>query len=247
LEPRSDGLVVLEASIAVVVQVRMGSTRLPGKSLKLFGESTVLQHQLKRLQQVRRPLALCVATSERSEDDAIATACEADGIHVVRGSAEDVLSRFVVAIDSLPAPPELVLRVCADRPLLCPLLIDELLDAYDELGRPDYLSNNLTPSYPDGLDVELARTEKLLEAADEAADPYEREHVTPFLYRRPERFSLAGLVCPFGNYSHVRVALDTIEDYERLLRLHGELATLDPDYDYRDMLNLTAVRPELAA
>jgi spore coat polysaccharide biosynthesis protein SpsF len=224
----------------------MGSSRFPGKSLAPFGASTVLEHQLARLRRVSHPLVLCVATSDRAEDDAIAATCEADGIHVARGSAEDVLARFVVAIESLPERPELVLRICADRPLLCPLLIDELLDAYDELGRPDYLSNNLPPSYPDGLDVELMRTDTLFEAAREATDPYEREHVTPFLYRRPKRFSLAGLVCPFGNYSHVRVALDTADDYERLLQLHGELATLDPLYDYRDLLALTAVRPELA-
>jgi spore coat polysaccharide biosynthesis protein SpsF len=247
VKPLSDGSVAVEASIGSVVQVRMSSTRFPGKSLAPFGASTALEHQLARLRRVRRPLALCVATSDRAEDDAIAKTCEADGIHVARGSAEDVLARFVVAINSLPDPPELVLRVCADRPLLCPLLIDELLDAYDELGRPDYISNNLTASYPVGLDVELMRTDKLLEAARDATDPYEREHVTPFLYRRPERFSLAGLVCPFGNYSHVRVALDTVEDYERLLRLHDELTALDPHYDYRDLLDLTAVRPELAA
>jgi spore coat polysaccharide biosynthesis protein SpsF len=233
--------------IAAIVQARMGSTRFPGKSLAPYGESTVLQHELTRLRRVRYPIALVVATSERAEDDAIVDACAAEGVAVVRGSADDVLARFALVVESLQQQPELVLRICADRPLLCPILVDELLDAYDALGRPDYLANNLQPSYPDGLDLELVRTGVLLEAARSAVDPYEREHVTPFVYRRPERFSLAGLVCPFGDFAHVRVALDTPKDHERLLRLHGELSALDPEYDHRDLLNLVTIRPELAA
>lgn len=233
-------------SVAAIVQARMGSSRFPGKSLAAFGGSTVLQHQLRRLQRVRHPVALLVATSELEEDDAIVAACLSEGIAVVRGPSDDVLARFVVAIESLPQQPELVLRVCADRPLLCPVLVDELLDAYDEIGRPHYVANNLPPSYPIGLDLELVQTEVLLEAARSAEDPYEREHVTPFVYRRPEQFRIGALVCPFGNHSHVRATLDTQADYERLLHLHDELTALDPHYDHRDLLNLATIRPELA-
>lgn len=226
--------------VAAVVQARMGSTRFPGKTLAPFAGTTVLQHMLERLGRVAQPLELVVATTERDEDDVVAAACRGAGVRVFRGADGDVLGRFVACVDSLPVPPALVLRICADRPLLCPVLVDELLAAYGELGRPDYLANNLPPSYPDGLDLELVRTECLEAAARESVDPYEREHVTPFVYRRPERFRLAGLVCPFGNFSHVPLALETRDDYERLTRLH---ARLPEGYDYRDVL--TAV--ELAA
>lgn len=226
--------------IAVLVQARMGSTRFPGKSLAPFAGSTVLQHMLGRLARAQTVLEIVVATSDLDEDDAIAAASAESGIGVFRGAADDVLERFVACIDSLPERPDLVLRVCADRPLLCPVLVDELVAAYDELGRPDYLSNNLHPSYPDGLDLELVRTDCLEEAHRESADPYEREHVTPFVYRRPERYTLAGLICPFGNYSAVRVALDTPSDYDRLVELQARLPC---GYDYRDVLTAA----ELAA
>jgi spore coat polysaccharide biosynthesis protein SpsF len=226
--------------IAAIVQARMGSTRFPGKTLAPFAGSTVLEHMLGRLARVSSSLDLVVATSDLAEDDVIAATCERVGVPIFRGYAEDVLARFAACVDARPERPGLVLRICADRPLLCPVLVDELLAGYDELGKPDYLSNNLPPSYPMGLDLELVRAECLAEADRESDDPYEREHVTPFVYRRPERFRLAGLVCPFGNYSHVDLALDTREDHERLSRLHARL----PDaYDYRDVL--TAV--ELAA
>jgi len=217
----------------------MGSKRFPGKSLAPFADSTVLQHMLERLGRVSHPLEIVVATSDLEEDDAIVSACVESDVPSFRGAAEDVLARFAACIEALPLRPTLVLRVCADRPLLCPVLVDELLDAYDELGQPDYASNNFPPSYPDGLDVELVRVDRLEQAHRESTDPYEREHVTPFVYRRPERFRLAGLVCPFGNFSSVRLALDTRADHERLTTLHSELPS---DYDYRDLLTATALR-----
>jgi spore coat polysaccharide biosynthesis protein SpsF len=226
--------------VAAIVQARMSSTRFPGKSLAPFADSTVLAHILRRLRQAQHRLDLWVATSDNREDDAVAAAAEAEGVRVFRGDEEDVLARVVGCLAAMPERPEFVLRICADRPLLCAVLVDELLDAHDDLGQPDYLSNNLPPSYPDGLDVELVRVTALEQAHRESGDPYERQHVTPFVYRRPERYGLAGLVCPYGNYSHVRVALDTTDDYERLRRLHDRL----PDaYDYRDVLNASELEP----
>jgi spore coat polysaccharide biosynthesis protein SpsF len=224
--------------VAAIVQARMGSKRFPGKSLAPFADSTVLQHLLERLGRVSHPMEIIVATSDREEDDAIVTACAESQVRTFRGAPEDVLARFVACIGALPLRPTLVLRVCADRPLLCPVLVDELLDAYDELGRPDYLSNNLPPSYPDGLDLELVRADCLEHAHRESTDSYEREHVTPFIYRRPERFKLAGLVCPFGNFSRVRLALDTHADHKRLTSLHSKLPR---DYDYHDLLTAAAL------
>ncbi len=230
--------------VAAIIQARMGSARFPGKTLAPFSGSTVLQHVLERLRQAAHPLQIWVATSECPEDNAIADLCSRDGFGVARGSADDVLGRFAACLEQMPDAPPLVLRVCADRPLLCPALVDELLDAYDDVGRPDYLSNNLPPSYPDGLDLELVRAECLRQAAAESDDPYEREHVTPFVYRRPERFSVLGLICPWGDFSHVDVALDTPADYERLKRLR---ALLPERFDHRDVLNAATLHPELTA
>jgi len=221
--------------VLAVVQARMGSTRLPGKTLAPFAGATVLEHMLDRLRSVEHPLAVVVATTEGAEDDAVVEACERAGVAVFRGSAADVLGRVVAAARSASPRPELILRVCADRPLLCPRLADELLEAYEQAGRPDYLANNLPPSYPDGLDLELVRTECLEDADRESDEGYEREHVTPFVYRRPARYRLAGLVCPYGNFSHVRLALDTKDDLERLTAIH---ARLPRDYDYRDVLTV---------
>jgi spore coat polysaccharide biosynthesis protein SpsF (cytidylyltransferase family) len=216
-----------------IVQARTGSTRFPGKVLAPFAGTTVLRHILDRLRRTSSPLDLVVATTDLAEDDAVADVCADAGVPAFRGASDDVLGRFVACVNSRPVRPGLVLRICADRPLLCPVLVDELLWAYAELDAPDYLANNLPPSYPDGLDLELVRTECLEQANGESVDAYEREHVTPFVYTRPQRFRLENLVCPFGNFSDVRLALDTRDDHERLVQLH---ALLPEEYDYRDVL-----------
>jgi spore coat polysaccharide biosynthesis protein SpsF len=227
---------------AVVVQARMASTRLPGKSLLELGDSTLLQHILRRLKRIEAPVALLVATSAEPEDDAIQAACRDEEVAVYRGAADDVLDRFAAAVEELDPRPEVVLRVCADRPLVCSRLADELIAAYEPAGSPDYLSNALVKSYPDGYDLELVRTEALLLAAKAAVDPYEREHVTPYVYRRPERFSLVNLTCPYGDFSRVRATIDYAEDYESLRRVVDRLGA---DHDWRDALTLAELEPEL--
>lgn len=233
--------------VVALVQARMGSSRFPGKSLAPFAGTTVVGRVLERLAEVERPLELTVATSAGPEDDALTVACERLGVRVVRGPRDDVLGRFADALEQLGRTDALVLRICADRPLLCPRLVEEAIDRWAEDDGVDYLANNLEPSYPDGLDVELVRGKWLLLAARESEDPYEREHVTPFLYRRPERFRLRSVTCPYGNYSHVKVALDTPEDHTRLLEAHELLAQRESLYDHRDILNFAELRPDLFA
>lgn len=226
---------------AVVVQARVGSTRLPGKVLAPFGRSgSLLEHILAR---IRGPWALCVATSTLAGDDEIARLCERSGVPSFRGSHDDVLDRFARCVETLPERPELVVRICADRPFASRLLIAELLDRYEAVGSPDYLANSFPfKSYPAGLDVEVVRTDVLLEAAAEADDPYEREHVTPFVQRRPERYRLVGQPCPYGNFSHVRATIDTSDD---LSALRAVADVLPADDHPADLLNLATLQPEL--
>jgi spore coat polysaccharide biosynthesis protein SpsF len=245
---RSNGTCSTEArrlavSAGIIVQARAASTRLPEKVLKPLGGSTLLGHIVRRL--TRAGLPVWLATSENPRDDRVAAAGAEAAASVFRGSEADVLDRFARCIESMPAVPDVVVRMCADRPLACPVLVRELLDIYEAVGRPDYLANNLVKSFPDGLDVELVRTTQLLAAAEAAADAYEREHVTPYFYRRPDEFRLVNVPCAFGNFSSVRAAIDTEHDYRRLVEVERRLAKAAPDYEYRDVLTLATVEPEL--
>lgn len=226
----------------MIVQARTGSTRLPEKVVLPFGGTTLLRYILRRL--ARTGLPIVVATTTLDEDDPVADDAAHEGAGVFRGSAEDVLGRFAACLDSMPEVPDLVVRVCADRPFVCPSLLGEMLERYEQVGSPDYLSNAIIRSYPVGLDLELVRKTALLEAGAAATDPYERQHVTPFIYRRPERFSLRDVTNPYGNFAHVRAVVDTQADYDTLAALEPRLAAWRKDHDHRDLLNAAVLEPE---
>lgn len=206
-------------SITCVVQARMGSTRLPGKVLTEVAGQPMLSFLLERL----RPLEveqLVVATTRRNEDDAVAEVAARAGAAVVRGAEVDVLSRFMAVLDVAPA--EVVVRLTADCPLVDPAVVAEAIDLREGTGA-DYASNTLVRTFPDGLDVEVLTADSLREAAAEASDPVEREHVTPFVYRRPGRYRLVALRVP-ELVGDERWTVDTAGDLERIRRIVSGLA-----------------------
>ena len=212
-----------------VVQARMGSSRLPGKVLMPLAGRPVLDHVVTRVLAAKRIDDVVVATSNLPGDDSIAEHCKARDWDCVRGSETDVLSRYAVAVRNSEA--EFVARVTSDCPLFSARILDEMLAAFDPHGM-DYMSTNWPQrTFPVGLDCEIMRRVALLAIAETATDAYDREHVTPHFYRNPDRFRLAGHRCT-RPLAHLCIALDTSNDYERLvklLELYPELA--DPHAD----------------
>ncbi len=207
----------------------MGSSRLPGKVLKTLAGQRVLDHVVTRVKAASRVDDVIVATSDLPADNAIADHCAARGWMCVRGSETDVLSRYAAAVRASNA--EIVVRVTSDCPLFSPRILDDMLAEFDP-STVDYMSTNWPDrSFPVGLDCEVMRADSLLGIAESTTDPYDREHVTAHFYRNPDRFRLAGHRCVLP-LAHLRITLDTAEDYDRLVALfsaHPELA--DPNAD----------------
>jgi spore coat polysaccharide biosynthesis protein SpsF len=205
-------------TIACVIQARMGSTRLPGKVLADLGGRPALALMLDRLAGVHVD-QLVVATSEASADDAIEELARSKGVAVVRGPEDDVLARFMHVLEAYPADD--VVRLTADCPLTDPALVTTAI-AVHVGDKADYTSNTLVRTFPDGLDVEVVTAAALGEAAEEAVDQAEREHVTPFVYRRPERYHLAGFESG-EDLGAERWTLDTGADLEWLRAIVDKL------------------------
>ena len=196
-----------------VVQARMSSTRLPGKVLADLGGRPVLEWVVSRLRDSAELADVAVATSGDPGDDPVADAAQELGARVVRGPLDDVLGRYAIAARGLGA--EGLVRITADCPLIDPAVVDEVVAEW-RAGDADYVANVIEPrTYPGGMDTEVVSTEALLAADAEATDGYEREHVTPFVRSRPERFSQQAVTLD-PPQADVRLTLDTPEDLERL-------------------------------
>jgi spore coat polysaccharide biosynthesis protein SpsF len=213
-----------------IVQARMGSTRLYGKVLRRFGRASALEHQLQRLRQAKQLTDLIVATGDGTEDAPIADLCARLAIDVVRGSAHDVLDRFRRAAHATRA--DVIVRLTADCPLIDPGVVDRIVD---ESGGFDYTSNTIVRSYPRGLDAETFRRADLEAAAREAVDPYDREHVTPFFYRRPDRFKCSSVLRRGASFAHWRWTLDEPLDaafFDALFQAVGDRLEVDFNHDW---------------
>lgn len=228
--------------VVAIVQARMGSTRLPGKVLLELAGAPVLRCVMNRLGRARTLDALVVATTVRPEDDALEAECRRSGWTCFRGSEEDVLDRYYQA--ALAHDADEIVRVTSDCPLIEPKIVDEVVTALRESGA-DYAANILPPrTFPRGLDVEAIRFAALERAWREDTDPARREHVTPYLYRHPERFRLHG-VTGEGDHSHQRWTVDTPEDLAFVRRIYEHFG--HDRFSWRDALALLDRYPEWLA
>lgn len=230
--------------ILAILQARMTSTRLPGKILKPVLGKPLLHYELERLRRCPSITQLIVATTTNFQDDPVAALCEAEDLACYRGSEHDVLGRFYQA--ALPYQPDAILRVTGDCPLLDPQVVEGILHAYMNEGSVDYVSNSLERTFPRGLDAEVFSFWALEAAHREATDPIEREHVTPFLYRNPERFRLKQHK-QSPNLSHHRWTVDTPEDFELIANILSSIYLANPDFTQADVLALLEKRPDWLA
>jgi len=201
----------------IVVQARLGSTRLPGKVLlELTGGDTVLGFLLKRLSLCRRADCVVVATTDRSRDDALAAWLEERNIPFFRGSEDDCLDRFLKTCKTFDI--DVAVRVTSDCPLADPGVIDSMLDYYLANARfVDYLSNRQFTNYPEGLDAEIFTIEMLGTAAREAIETRDREHINFFFLDRPDRFRIRYFNHNLGtDLSRFSLSIDTKKNLDRL-------------------------------
>ena len=226
-------------SAAIVLQARTGSRRLPNKVLAPIGRRSMLGHCIVRLGDGRLPVI--VATTDRPQDDAVADEAMKHGVAVVRGSEDDVLSRYLQALEEHPA--DAVVRITADCPFTDPDLIDAVVAAWSADPRLDYVSTVLVRTLPHGLDVELVSA-RALRAVDERATGHHRVHVTSGLYTAPDDYRVMGL-CFAPDATDLRVTLDTPEDLEALRAIVGVRGAAP--VSRAELVSLLRARPDLVA
>lgn len=243
----------MTAKIIAAVQVRMGSSRLPGKVLREIAGKPLLGHLLDRLALSRRLDGVVVATSVRPENQAIADYCAARGTPCFRGDEDDVLGRMLGALQSCGAT--IGVEVFGDCPLIDPALVDEMINRYLEAasavgsgdggGGYDFVGNDLSTTYPPGMEVEVFSVAALDDAGRRTADPAIREHGTLFIRQNPGLYRLLSVEAPPELHRpEVEIEVDTEEDLVVIGAVVERFAG-QPDVGLREILAFLDANPAL--
>lgn len=218
----------------------MGSTRLPGKPLLQVLGKPLLYYLLSRLKQLSPRAQVALLTTREPADAPLVALAQELEVAYFRGSEHDVLARYAQA--AIEGGFRTVVRITADCPLLDPALVAYALDLFEE-GSFDYLSNAIERTYPRGMDIELFSTQALLRAYHEAVAPEEREHVTPYLWRRPELFRL-GQFRQERDLSAWRWTVDTEEDFSLVAPLLASAYALSPLFGLEELVAIAESHPD---
>jgi spore coat polysaccharide biosynthesis protein SpsF len=281
----------MSAKIMAVIQARMTSSRLPGKVMLDIAGKQMLQLMLDQVRKAKSLDDVIVATTTDPSDDILEQFCQERNIPYHRGNLQDVLDRFYQAANKFRA--DVIVRLTADCPLIDPQVLDRTVSTFlgnissqapvpDSLipdplesfhpapGAFDFAANRLPPPWkrtlPIGLDVEVCSFESLQRAWKESDQPFQREHVLPYLYedvslsrsnppldsgwyvqtgRNPRGFRVA-LLNHSPDYGAMRWTVDTPADLEFVRQVYARLAG-HTDFTWMDVLSILENEPELTS
>lgn len=226
--------------ITGIVQVRMASVRLPQKALADICGKPLLSHVIDRAMRSRSIDRIVIATTVNPGDDVIENFGIGAGIDVFRGNDIDVLDRFYRCAKKYSS--DFIVRITADDPFREPVVIDRAVGLLVSGKNLDYVSNTIKPTYPEGLDVEVFTFKALERAWKEAKMPSEREHVTPYIWKNPLKFSLLN----FENdkdLSGIRLTLDNDADLKLTREIYNRLYKPGRIFTLGDILLLLEKEP----
>ena len=225
--------------VVAIVQARMGSTRLPNKVMKPIGGVPMIEILLARLACAKEINEIMVATSVDPRNQPLADHVAALGYKCYCGSENDVLDRYLQAAKSANA--DVVVRITGDCPLVDPALVDEVIRQF-KVSKVDYSSNAAPPTFPDGLDIEVFTFAALEKAAQETSNPFDHEHVTPYL-RESGRFKQACMQHS-EDLSGLRWTVDEPADYDVVSRVFAHFSP-DIHFSWQQVLQLQRSQPEI--
>jgi glutamate-1-semialdehyde 2,1-aminomutase len=227
--------------VVAIVQARMGSTRLPNKVMKPIGGVPMIELLLSRLAKSKQIDQIVLATSTDDRDTPLVNHVQNLGYTCIRGSEGDVLDRYLVAARETQA--DVVVRITGDCPLIDPALVDQVIAQFKAEG-VDYLSNSSPPSYPDGLDTEVFTLQALERAGWESQDPFDREHVTPYI--RKQSIYKRGAMRYSEDLSGLRWTVDEAVDFDVITQVFAYFAP-DIHFSWVEVLNLQRSQPAIFA
>ncbi|HWB28169.1 MAG TPA: glycosyltransferase family protein [Chitinophagaceae bacterium] len=235
-----------QPNIVTVMQTRRGSSRLPDKVLMCVAGKPLFVRQAERIMASVLHGTLVVATTTDSSDDLIEYICDREGLKCYRGHPADLIDRHYKAAIQYDA--NVVVKIPSDCPLISPGIIDKVIGYYlENINRYDFVSNLHPATYPDGNDVEVMSIKALEDAWLHADKAFEREHATPYIWERPEKYRVGNVAMEGGEDLSMihRWTIDYKEDFNFIKKVFNELYSANPLFSYKDILLLLQKREDI--
>jgi spore coat polysaccharide biosynthesis protein SpsF len=227
--------------ILAILQARMASRRMPGKSLASLAGQPMILRQIERLRAARTLGRVMVATSVDAADDPLAAYLLSRGQAVYRGAPIDLLGRFARCSEAAGQVSHVV-RIKGDAPFVDPALIDRAVRIALE-SDADYVTNRDCSGFPRGMEVEVIRAPLLIAAADAPRDVAAPTSPTAFL--RQGSFRTARFAAP-RDLSGLDWRVKSHADMAFARSVYAALHAADPAFAMRDVLDLTGGRQDVA-
>lgn len=234
-------------NIGIILQARLGSTRLPGKILKdFYGGKTLLETVICNLQ--KADAMIIVATSVNPNNDKLELFLKDRDITVFRGSEDDVLSRFIGAAEANGVNG--IVRICSDNPFLDWHGVSKLI-AKAQASDADYIGYRIndTPSIKThfGFWGEYVTLNALKRVAATTDEKPAHEHVTIRIYTHPDEYKCEWIECPafLQGRNDIRLTVDTPEDFENAQMAFASLYEANPDFGLKEVVNYIDSHKEL--
>jgi spore coat polysaccharide biosynthesis protein SpsF (cytidylyltransferase family) len=204
-------------SAVIIIQARLGSKRLPRKSIAKIKNKPLIWYVIHRAKRVNGIKKIILATTKKKEDKVLVNIAKKSKVESFIGENNDVLDRYYKCALAYNADP--IIRVTGDCPLLDPILISKMLRFYSKHNY-DYVSNVLKPTYPDGLDVEIFSFNTLERIWKKAKLKSEREHVTSYIRNNLNEFRIFDYVND-KDLSSYRWTVDEKRDLEFVRKIYS--------------------------
>ena len=227
-------------NLGIIIQARLGSTRLPGKILKPFhGDKCILDILIDKLHQASDAKVI-VATSTSKNNDALVEHLKQNGELYYRGSENDVLDRFIKAAKKFHV--DGIIRICSDNPFIDPDGIKALIEKarHSEAQSIGFRINGL-PSIKThfGFWGEFVTLDALKKVADSTDDLPAHEHVTIHIYSHPEEYQCEWIDCPdfIQGRNDIRLTVDTLEDFENAQQVYADLTKANHNFGLEEVVS----------
>lgn len=234
---------ISKLKVVATIEARMGSTRLPGKTLKKIMGKPMLELLIERVKKAKLIDEIVVATSENPKDDVIEVLAARLKVGCFRGSEDDVLDRVLKAAKVYGA--DHIVELWGDCPLIDPEIIDAMIKYYLD-NDFDCVGTSLDKTFPWGISALIFPTRILEKISQITQDPVDRENVSNYIYEHPDRYKMGHLPCPPGlNHPEIRLTVDELADFELVKTIFERLTPVNQDFKTIDIIKFLESNPEI--